>query len=176
MTGAQLEMMRNMTQYLNRPSTYVEEYELDKYLTPDDDAFDDIRDIVADLEEKLMGSPNTPWGYSDTYHEENVNTAMPAGTSQRYGEVVPEGAVWRITGASFMANSDTCSMMEMYLLRSGDILNLKRVQSPVSLQLYPIYCDVTMKEGDQLMAQVVGMTLNDDLRFYVWGYKMDVPA
>ena len=54
-TGAQLEMLRNLTQYLHRRSTFVAEYESGTYLTADQEDWDDIQAIVADLEETLMG-------------------------------------------------------------------------------------------------------------------------
>ncbi|GAG58104.1 unnamed protein product, partial [marine sediment metagenome] len=54
-TGAQLEMLRNLTQYLHRRSSYADEYHTDYYLCADNDDWDDIQAIVADLEETLMG-------------------------------------------------------------------------------------------------------------------------
>ena len=54
-TGAQLEMLRNLTQYLHRRSTFVSELDSGYYLVPDNDDWDDIQTIVADLEETLMG-------------------------------------------------------------------------------------------------------------------------
>lgn len=54
-TGAQLEMLRNLTQYLRRRSTYVSVYETNSYLAPSESEWDDILAIVADLEETLMG-------------------------------------------------------------------------------------------------------------------------
>ena len=54
-TGAQLEMLRNLTQYLHRRSTFVSEYDVSTYLIADNDDWDDISDIVADLENTIMG-------------------------------------------------------------------------------------------------------------------------
>jgi len=47
-TGAELEMLRNLTQYLHRRSTFSEDETDIGYLSP-------IQAIVSDLEEKLMG-------------------------------------------------------------------------------------------------------------------------
>ena len=55
LTGSQLEMLRNLTQYLRRRSTYASEYAANTYLAPTEAEWDDILAIVADLEEKLMG-------------------------------------------------------------------------------------------------------------------------
>lgn len=54
-TGAELEMLRNLTQYLKRRSTFVSEYQEGYYLAPSTADWDDVQAIVANLEEKLMG-------------------------------------------------------------------------------------------------------------------------
>lgn len=55
LSGAELELLRNITQYLHRQDTFVATYYNNHYLTPDLDAWDAIAAIVAGLEEKLMG-------------------------------------------------------------------------------------------------------------------------
>lgn len=54
-TGAELEMLRNLTQYLRRRSTFSEDETESGYLSPSDEDWDSIQAIVANLEEKLMG-------------------------------------------------------------------------------------------------------------------------
>ena len=54
-TGEQLEMLRNLTQYLHRRSTFVAENHDGYYLVADNDDWDAIQAIVSDLEETLMG-------------------------------------------------------------------------------------------------------------------------
>ena len=54
-TGAQLEMLRNLTQYLHRRSTFVAETHEGYYLAADNDDWDSIQAVVAELEETLMG-------------------------------------------------------------------------------------------------------------------------
>ena len=55
LTGAELEMLRNLTQYLRRRSTFAEDETASGYLSPSTEDWDSIQAIVADLEEKLMG-------------------------------------------------------------------------------------------------------------------------
>lgn len=55
LTGAHLEMLRNLTQYLHRRSTFVSEYGEHNYLAPSNEEWDIIQASVADLEEVLMG-------------------------------------------------------------------------------------------------------------------------
>lgn len=54
-TGAELELLRNMMAYLNRESTFVSEYGDGYYLTPTVAEWDALQAIVAHLEEMLMG-------------------------------------------------------------------------------------------------------------------------
>lgn len=63
-TGAHIELMRNLLDYANRSTTFVDSYEDNYYVTPDDDDLDTIFSIVADLEEILMTSV---LGFYDAY-------------------------------------------------------------------------------------------------------------
>lgn len=55
LSGAEQELLRNLTQYLRRQDTFVASYFEQHYLTPDAEAWDTLQAIVAGLEEKLMG-------------------------------------------------------------------------------------------------------------------------
>jgi hypothetical protein len=55
LTGAELELLRNLMQYAHRRSTFVSEYAGSFYLAPDNDQWDQIDALVAGLELKLMG-------------------------------------------------------------------------------------------------------------------------
>jgi len=55
LTGPQVEMLRNLTQYLHRRSAFAQGYEKSYYLAPDNEDWVTISAIVAELEEKLMG-------------------------------------------------------------------------------------------------------------------------
>lgn len=57
-TGAQLEMLRNLTQYLHRRSTFVSEQFDTHYLAPTSDEWDLLQAEVAELESVLMGCPD----------------------------------------------------------------------------------------------------------------------
>lgn len=54
-TGAELEILRNLMAYANRESTFVSAYHGTYYLTPTVGEWDSLRAIVAHLEEILMG-------------------------------------------------------------------------------------------------------------------------
>lgn len=56
LTTQQLEMLRNLTQYLHRRVTFVEQYEKDYYVVPGESDWNDIQEMVADLEYRLMAT------------------------------------------------------------------------------------------------------------------------
>ena len=55
LTGAQLELVRNLMQYLHRRSTFASSYEKGYYLAPTNAEWDELQAVVADLEETIMG-------------------------------------------------------------------------------------------------------------------------
>lgn len=54
LSGPELAMLRNLTAYLHRRSSWVSEYRQDDYLAPGADEWDAVEAAVAVLEEKLM--------------------------------------------------------------------------------------------------------------------------
>lgn len=54
-TGAQLLLLRNLCEYLHRPTTFVSEYVATGYYVPTKEEWDTIQAIVAELENELMG-------------------------------------------------------------------------------------------------------------------------
>lgn len=55
LSGAELELLRNVCLYLRRQDTFVASYFAQHYLTPDSTDWDALQAVVAGLEEKLMG-------------------------------------------------------------------------------------------------------------------------
>lgn len=175
LTGAQVEMLRNMTQYLNRPNTYVEEYEFDKYLTPDAGQFDGIQAIVANLEEKLMGNENVIWGYQDRMADRVTHTKVGDADYDMDMPQVPAGEVWVVT--SIASRNSTTTGQHEYLLGDG-------------VTYYPVYpygvpaanewrvgdaLHIVMKEDDWMRVVFRDCINNDVLIGIVLGYKMAVP-
>lgn len=54
LTGPQVEMLRNLTQYLHRRSTFAQDFDKQGYLAPSNANWTIIEAIVADLEDDLM--------------------------------------------------------------------------------------------------------------------------
>lgn len=55
LTGPEQAMLRTVVDYLNRRSTWVAAYHETSYEIPDDETWDVLQALTADLEEKLMG-------------------------------------------------------------------------------------------------------------------------
>ncbi len=173
-SGAQIELLRNASQYLNRLTTYVAEYNPGYYLTPTAEDFDSILEIVADLEETLMGNPNTIWGYFDAYGVVKESLAMPAGESNLVSASVPEGEVFRVFNIAFEMVSASCTKIQARARVDGAFVTLAEVITPVTGVIYPFQVNVTMKYLDFFFCTYYGMTLNDDAKTHCSGYKMKV--
>jgi len=175
LSGAQIEMLRNVTQYLNRLETYVTEYASGYYLAPTAADYDKLLEIVADLEETLMGNPNTIWGYADVCSDVKQDLAMPAGESNMYGNEVPAGQVWRLLNLSSWIESASCTKVRLRAMIGGKYLQIEEEVPPTSLQTYTYRADMVLEEGDYFYCTYYDMTLNDGARFESSGYVMIVP-
>ena len=174
LTGAQIEMLRNVSQYLNRLDTYVTEYNPGYYLAPTVADYDDILEIVADLEEALMGNPNTIWGYYDRLYDDKHYWFAAGGNYTLKSDVVPAGYVYRIQFmASLNANTLCAHYHDAYAGATGVMIDgwpavpLNQWQNTRPLEL-------TLKEGDCIAATFYGCAAGDDLYMRYWGDMMKV--
>jgi len=176
LTGGHIELLRNLMQYANRRTTWVSDYYIGYYLSPDDFNWDLIQERVAELEYRLMGNNNVIWGYVDRYADILAETSMPAGISNIYGATVPEGEVWEVTGLSFTALGGTCDRIRAgFETAGGQVIVIEKLL-PVADVMYNYNVDMILKEGDKVYFRFYGMTLNDDVYAYAWGSKMEVPT
>lgn len=175
LSGAQIELLRNVAQYLNRLETYVTEYNPGYYLAPTVADYDDILAIVADLEETLMGNPNTLWGYKERW-----SLARPAtSTGEAYTDAetfaVPAGKIyvleqWNIVHADTVSKSVSLAIMGgsgvPYLFEGGSVSPGDDVYDSAN---------ITLAEGDYLRFRVWGLADTKTCTLTVWGHMMDVP-
>lgn len=175
-TGAQVEIMRNLLGYARREETYVKTYGPGYYLVPDADDFDDIQAIVADLEETLMGNPNTLWGYKARYAEEKIDEDATFFTYQDTTPV-PEGELWVVNSMHIKNATTTCDWISAIgRTDAGAAHPLLYQLNPVAGVEYTWQGDHVMAEGDFIRAYYYNCTTGDDVYLSVWGYKMDVPS
>lgn len=174
-TGAQLELLRNMTQYLNRLSSYVSEYQPSYYLSPTIEDYDTIQAIVADLESVLMGNPNTIWGYYDQWFEWINEESVGAGTTIAETTPVPAGYVYRLEHLSGWHEAGAARYCLIQLNKGGNNPVLYEVPALPSLELVIEYPNMLLKEGDYIEMRVAGVGVGDFVRLRVLGYQMKVP-
>lgn len=175
-TGGHIELMRNLVEYANRRSTFVSDYYIGYYLSPDDTDWNLIQQSVAELESVLMGTNVVVWGYTDRYYENIEDDSMPAGVQDKLGAVVPEGEVWEVTGISFIHSSGSINRVRVGSLIGAEYINVGEKLAPDANTLYYFPCDVILKEDDRVFWRFYNLTLNDDVFCWCWGSKMAVPV
>ena len=173
--GAQVEMLRNVVAYLNRPSSYVDTYADDYYITPDTTDFDALQAIVADLEHKLMGNDNTPWGYNDRVAYQEIVTGSAPGTVDVKTSPVDEHKIQRITEITVFNNTSVNTTITLQVVQGTITHYLRLWQLPAAYIPQTWSGDLTLKEDDHILAMFYGCTSGDDLYLQVTGYEMVVP-
>ncbi len=175
-TGAQLELLRNMTGYLAENSTYVDAYYTGYYETPSDEDFATILAIVADLELELMGNMNTPFGYTDIYQEYEYDLDSEAGIVSLDFSVVPTGEVWVVTQLS-ARNEYTQNTNINLIVRTPIDLIIVASQHPDAVnRVVGTSVNVILKPTQYIQVQYEACSVDDVLWAYVAGYKMTLPT
>ena len=174
-TGPQIELMRNLMQYANRPDSYVSDYEPGYYVIPNDTDWDAIQAIVADLEEVLMGNPNTLWGYADRLISQHVTDNAAVGTNTMQCAQPAAGEVYRVTSITWFNNTSVSSPVVLQLILGTIEYYLTIEWAPVAGIPVNIIGDWILKAGDYVRATFFDCTAGDDLYLQVAGYVMLVP-
>lgn len=175
LSGAQLQMLRNITQYLNRQETYVDDYMPGYYVTPDADDYDSILEIVADLEETLMGNPNTIWGYADQYYDPTNVQSTGAGSTILETDPIPSGYVavvyhwvaWHLGGT-------TVGIKVNAIVDATTIPLYDEAAIPHQEYVTQI-TNVVLKEGDYMTVKFTGLPDTEWGYLRMLGYSMIVP-
>jgi len=175
-TGAQIELLRNVTEYLRRRETYSVEYHMGYYLTPTALDHDALMAIVSDLEETLMGNPNTIWGYKATRMLWPDHTKSGAGDYTLSGTLCPAGEIWRMDAMYAWNNDTACSKIELVAEYAGfgEFL-LAEKDNPGVGEYVRWEGSVTLEEDGRLRAKFYGCQDGDKLEYMARGNTMEVP-
>ena len=172
LNGAQVEMLRNCVHYLDKRSSFVSEYGDLQYETPDDDNWDEIRAQVADLEEKLMGDLNVPWGYHEQLWQNLGGTQSVDGTYVASSASVPAGHVYKVEQIS-LANVTGARGAAMFRATiSGNSVYLAHSIGLGAWVPLLFNGSLTLKTGDYITVSM-NQCLANDILYGGWiGYKM----
>lgn len=126
-TGAQLEMLRNLTQYLKRRSTFSQSETDVGYLSPSSADWDTIQAIVADLEETLMGCEELMQVFTDMLAAMqcvcNKQTAVPGltpGTAPIVDGYLDDGSMvpGDVHAGDTVLEADRCAVAQLVFWQS----------------------------------------------------------
>lgn len=175
LTGGQLELLRNLMQYANRRTTFVSDYYIGYYLSPDDYNWNFIQQRVADLEEKLMGNNNVIFGYNERIHEDLGQTKSGNGQYSELSTAVPAGYVHRIEAITIRNTSGARGGTGIWLYADSVYYPMAYVLAPsLGVPLVAIG-PFTLQEGDQVNIRMGSCIDGDNIESGLWGYRMEVP-
>jgi hypothetical protein len=168
-------MLRNVTQDLNRLDTYVSEQFLGYYLTPTAEEYDALLAIVADLEEELMGNPNTIWGYNERFSLQGSHTLSGDSDYTLIAFTVPAGYVYVVEIGNARDIESIVTQKHFiydgtYWFQIGQFNN-----QPAGDFAYLTNMRYTLAEGDQYAVQFMDAKDSDRVYCRCFGYKMKVP-
>ncbi len=176
LSGAQLEILRNLMMHVNRQSTFVSTYYDRYYLMPTASEWDSLQSIVADLEEKLMGNKNVIWGYSETLYGQVYDSSPSAGEDTLVSPAVGPGEVWVVQGLMAWCGTSDLTRIQIFVTQDNKDMALV-VDDPDGADAFVIWSGwVALPEGATIFAHYLGTIESDELWLRWWGYKMEVPV
>lgn len=176
LTGAQLELLRNVAQYLDRQDSFVSEYHPDFYLTPTDAEWNTLQAIVDDLKEELMGNANTIWGFYEQWFEWLGETKSGDGQFIVQTAVVPTGYVYRLEHVAVMNRTRAATWAQFAVVSSG-CYNWLMTEAAIALgKVYVWHGLMTLAEGDRVYMLMAGNLDGDIIDAGVLGYKVKLPT
>ena len=175
-SGAQIGMLRTIVRYLRRQHTFVETYEEGYYTSPSTEDWDTISALVADLENTLMGNPNTLWGYEDRLLTMQTHIMIAPGTFVQSHTTVPEGEVWVVEGLSVGTSHTGASVYALNYVEAVNYAITELITPPMNTWKVRSDLRVVMKEDDGIRFAWNSLVVDQNITTFVWGYKMKVPV
>lgn len=198
LTGAELELLRNITAYLHRQESFVDTYHDGYYIMPDDADFDDIQAIVASLEEKLMGCTEMEAlltsinGYlstisfnlglmhmiGDPIAANEMISDQSDGSGAYYVEytAVPEDYRLKVYGVAAMDTTGPCTSIRFEWYKGASWRQFHYVATVAGG--VPIWWmgPITLEYGENLRVRFAGSANLDNLRIIRWAERFEIPG
>lgn len=176
LAGAQVAMLRTVCHYLNRRSTFVGEYHETYYKMPDDETWDAIETLVADMEDRLMGDGNTMWGYKEEWAADLGMRKGSAGTAQVSLDPVEAGEVLVLQAVSWYNNTGVRGRMQIYVKTGTPVAQLAMLAAPAIKEPVLWSGNLVLAEGTTIVVKQFSSQEDDYYLGAARGYKMAVPA
>lgn len=174
-TGAQLELLRNVVAYLRRLETYVSEYNPGYYLTPTAEDYDDLLALVADLEDILMASDNAPWKITGHFSYSEGDNDADEGHNTIGFTSVPADEVWIVEAIQGQDVDSVITRIELTAIVDWGAVQLAKHLNPATAEQHAWAGHITLQENDFIRVEFYGCTAGDDLSARIIGYVMTVP-
>ena len=198
LTGAELELLRNVCTYFHLRSSFVSQYDETYYLCPDDEDWDDIQAIVADLEEKLMGCQDIAddiasikaYAAAIAFDLELVRieqspiaaneSVYASGDGEANQSLLftacPDDYRMKVYGLFAVDTSNACSQIRFEYEGAYSSRQFYSVSSVAGGQPIVWVGPISLEAGDQLKARFSGATTGDNLRAVMWAERFEVPG
>ena len=173
--GAQVELLRNVVEYLWRDTTFVDRYETGYYIKAAAEDFDAISAIVADLEGKLANNDNTIFGYNDRLLGRFDDTTDGADPFYVGAGQVPAGEVWEVEQFTLYQNEGSPVSVHLSVHYSAQQYPALGELTVPNGTWYGGALNLLLAEGEELKAAFHAMSASKAARLVVIGYKMKVP-
>jgi hypothetical protein len=174
LTDAELDIIRNVLAYAHRRDTFVATYYPTYYEMPDDAEWDDIQEVVAELECKLMGPYNVIFGYDDRWFE-NLSGVVPgAGAFENDSDPVPAGYVYVLENVSMRNNTGARGVAQIRVYTGAQ--HTIEAWTASLLRYEPLIFNGSnvLKEGDFVRIQQDSCEEGDVIAAGLRGYMMKV--
>jgi len=142
---------------------------------PDDTDWNEILEIVADLEDKLSNKDNTMWGYNAAWSEDLAALLGVAGTATKTTVNVPAGEVHVIEAISWQNQTGARGVMLFRVMGTAGDASLVREATPARYDPVVWAGRLTMHEGEHIEVKQNDCLQNDAHVGAARGYIMLVP-
>lgn len=174
LTGEELEILRNLLEYANRIESFVDEYDDNTYVVPDDETWETLQTIMASLEAKLMGGKNTIFGVSDRLVLRQSEFMSGTGGHSQDHDTVPEGEIWVIEGISFLTDTATGLVTPHLDDGNGDLALGESITLAAWIYTTMRNIQAYLVEDDFLRIEWSNMVDGQKMVSQAWGYILTV--
>jgi hypothetical protein len=114
------------------------------------------------------------FGYSGFKGQYKENLNLAAGVNTIFSDIVPAGEIWVFSAMSFQYTGIVPTAVNIQISDGATFHIVYSVLAPVSTALYATQGVYVVPVGGRIAWQALGATLNDDLKCWAVGYRVDI--